>query len=199
MGAMDALVTALNRAYEQHLVELNREWLACFADQSFDFQALNQPLQRNFYAEEIDPLEQKVAVIISDALRFEAGQELLAALHQDSKNTAHMRHMVANIPSRTSMGMAMLLPGAKTWDADKGVLANGIPTDSTKREQVLQSEFADSITVKASDVSAMKQDERRELFKHERVYVYHDRSIRWGTNVPQSTSRLKRWKMQSKT
>lgn len=184
LGAMDALVAAVNRAYEQHLVELNREWLACFADQSFDFQALNQPLQRNFYAEEIDPLEQKVAVIISDALRFEAGQELLAALHQDPKNTAHMRHMVANIPSRTSMGMAMLLPGVKTWDADKGVLANGIPTDSTKREQVLQSEFADSITVKASDVFAMKQDERRELFKHERVYVYHDRIDSVGDKRP---------------
>ena len=81
-------------SYEDHVEQLNREWLACLDEKNFDYGQVSWPKQASFYAEEIGEPEHKVAVIISDALRFEAAQELLSQLHaDDEKNAAEMVHV----------------------------------------------------------------------------------------------------------
>jgi len=176
---LEALIDFLNVTYEAHLERLNREWLKCFAEKAFAYENLTVPLQRHFYADKVADAGQKVAVIVSDALRYEVGQSLLSELHKDAKNTATMGHMLACIPSRTSVGMAMLLPGEKAW-TESGITAAGISTESTHREQVLQSVNANSAAIQAKTLLKMKQDERREIFKQgdsgldRVVYIYHD-------------------------
>ena len=68
----------------------------------------------------------RVFVIISDALRYEVGQELLDRLQADEKCEAIMSAMTSMLPSITSYGMAALLPHLSvTMDDDYNVLCDG--------------------------------------------------------------------------
>ena len=168
-----ASVALIQAQYDDHVDRMNREWLKCLADVDFDYSRIGVPVQSQFYAEHVAGSATKVAVIISDALRFEAARELLEVLHADPKNTAVMGHCLASIPSRTSVGMAQLLPGPKSW-SDGAILAYDTPTVSTHREAVLKKALPNSAAIRAKDLSGMAKADQRDLFKHEVVYVYHD-------------------------
>src|SRR5690606_32942876 len=108
---IDTVQADLNAAFDKHTDTLNREWLKCLNHFKFDYSSIKVPKQYDFYQTEIADKDQKVVVIISDALRYEAGYELLSQMHGDPKNTAEIRYMLASIPSKTNVGMAQLLPG----------------------------------------------------------------------------------------
>ena len=52
----------------------------------------------------------KVAVIISDALRYECGEELWRKIRQENRYEARLSFMQSALPSYTQLGMASLLP-----------------------------------------------------------------------------------------
>lgn len=164
----------LNNSYRQFLEKLNREWLKCLAAKHFNYQDLKVTQQFNFYRNEVEPLEQKVAVIISDALRYEAAIELMNTLNTDAKGSAVARYMLASIPSKTSIGMANLLPGNEYSFNEDNIKIDGLSTNSDKRGDILKRELADSMVVKLSDLQIKTQAENREIFKSKVVYIYHD-------------------------
>lgn len=165
----------LNTAYEKHMDVLNREWLKCLSQFKFNYSVLQVPKQYDFYNTEIAPLEQKVVVIISDALRFEAASELLSELHNDAKNTAVIRYQLASIPSKTSIGMANLLPGNLFTFNEGKIQIDGKSTEGIEnRQQLLSSAKPDSIAIQFSDLKSMSRDQMRELFKKPIIYIYHD-------------------------
>ena len=164
----------LNARYEKHTDRLNREWLKCLSQFEFDYQKINLPKQYDFYKTEIAATDQKVVVIISDALRYEAAQELLSEMHGDTKNTAEMRYMLASIPSKTNIGMSQLLPGEKQFNQGE-ITADGISTSGTdNRDSILKKSKEKAVAIQYSEVDGMNQSERRELFKNSLVYLYHD-------------------------
>ena len=164
----------IERAYHSFINKTNREWLKCLAVKKFDYDALNIPLQYNFYRTEIEPLDQKVAVIISDALRYEVAAELLKEIHKDSRSEARIGYCLASIPSTTSVGMTNLLPG-KSFKVEGGkITVDGIQSDSENREQVLQQAKPDSRVISSSRLVELSQADAREVFKSQVVYVYHD-------------------------
>lgn len=164
----------LNRLYEKHTDQLNREWLKCLNHFKFDYSQLKVAKQYDFYEKEVANLDQKVVVIISDALRYEAAQELLSEMHGDPKNTAEMRYMLASIPSRTKVGMSQLLPGEREFDG-KDALINGVSVDGTiNRSKILQLQNKDSRAIQFSELEGMSTPDRREIFKQSVVYIYHD-------------------------
>jgi len=166
---------ALNASYRQFLEKLNREWLKCLAAKQFNFHELKVTPQFNFYRNEVDPLDQKVAVIISDALRYEAAIELMNTLNTDAKGSAVARYMLASIPSKTSIGMANLLPGNDYSFNQDDIRIEGISSASyDKRGEILKRKMPDSIVVKLSDLQMKTQAENREIFKSKVVYIYHD-------------------------
>jgi len=171
----DALHLLLNKRYEAFTEKLNREWLACMAQVSFDYRQLNAPKQYDFYRKEVAPFDQKTVVVISDALRYEVAHDLLGELHADTKNTAQIRYQLAAIPSRTSVGMAQLLPGT-TWQFNEGaILLDGISTEGTEnRQKLLSRAKSDAVAITFTDYERKNKDERRELFKASLVYLYHD-------------------------
>ncbi len=64
--------------------------------------------------------EQKVCVVISDALRYEIAVELMERLLSENRWKAELEPMVAALPSYTQLGMAALLPGeTRTIDPSK--------------------------------------------------------------------------------
>jgi uncharacterized protein (TIGR02687 family) len=172
--ALESIHSGLNAAYEKHTDQLNREWLRCLSDLSFDYSQINVPKQYDFYNTEVETSDQKVVVIISDALRYEAAQELLSEMHGDTKNTAEMRYMLASIPSKTNVGMSQLLPGKKVFNNGE-ITADGISTSGTdNRDKIIKETESDSIAIQYSDLEGKSEKVRREIFKNQVVYLYHD-------------------------
>jgi uncharacterized protein (TIGR02687 family) len=172
---LEQIHTALNGAYDKHTDMLNREWLKCLHHFDFDYSKINVPKQYDFYDTEIATADQKVVVIISDALRYEAAQELLSEMHGDSKNTAEMRYMLASIPSKTNVGMAQLLPGKDKTFNEGDIKSDGLSTSGTEnRSKILQTIKEDALAVQFANVEGLNQADNRAIFKSSVVYVYHD-------------------------
>ena len=55
----------------------------------------------------------KICVIISDAFRYEAGEEMVSRIRQEDKYQANLDHMLSSLPSYTQLGMVSLLPGVE--------------------------------------------------------------------------------------
>lgn len=173
---LDPLMQAVNAAYEQHVDALNREWLKCLHQYHFDYQNIRAPKQYDFYKREVEPYDQKVVVIISDGLRYEAATDLLAALHGDPQNTADIRYQLASIPSKTNVGMAQLLPARVLTYSPEGVIsADDIKTEGiANRRQILATKNPEATAEQFSDLNGKSQEELREIFKNKVVYVCHD-------------------------
>ncbi|MEO9501898.1 MAG: BREX-1 system phosphatase PglZ type A [Nonlabens ulvanivorans] len=171
----DNLYQDLNVTYEKHTDTLNREWLQCLHQFKFDYKALSVPKQYDFYNKEIAPQDQKVVVIISDALRYEVGEQLLSELHSDTKNTAELRHMLASIPSKTNVGMAQLLPRKKIDFNDGSISINGITNSGIdRRTEILQQFNEEADAYSYTDIEGLNQSQKRAIFKKPLVYIYHD-------------------------
>ena len=130
--------------------------------------------QEDFYSTKLD-LSNKVAVVVSDALRYEVALEVMDRINAD-RGSVTMVAGIARLPSETKYTKAALLPHSSIefaigqnlrLDGDKA-------TESTaEREKILQSHCADGRCVTAKDLDQMGRDEKRELFKHKVVYVFH--------------------------
>lgn len=122
----------------------------------------------------------KVYVIVSDALRFEAGEELCRLIRTEDKFEAKIDHMISVLPSYTQLGMAALLPHSELqMNADKTatVMLNGQSSSGTlNRDKILKSATKDSaLAVKADDLIAKTKEEVRELVRdHDVIYVYQN-------------------------
>jgi uncharacterized protein (TIGR02687 family) len=141
--------------------------------------------QVDFYKEqaaEYRRKDQKVVVVISDALRYEVAEECLRSIRALNRFDAELKPMISSLPSYTQLGMAALLPNKELTLSSEGngaVLSFGGSTQGTAaREKILaQGRSGDRVkAVKAEDVMNMRSDEGKELFRdHDIVYVYHNR------------------------
>ena len=137
--------------------------------------------QTDFYVRYVEPLvrdgDKKAVVIISDAMRYEVADELGSLIRQEDRFEATLEAVLGVLPSYTQLGMAALLPHLTLkHSADaKTVLADDQPTNNTTlRSKIL--EGVGGSAIQAEDFKALTADERRELYKANRVlYVYHNR------------------------
>lgn len=136
------------------------------------------PLQRDFYREKIKPMKNKVAVIISDAFRYEAAMDLVDRMKKNQNLTVTEGCMMAALPSITALGMAMLLPYEElTVGEDFAVILDGKPSVSTQqREKILQAANPNSRAVSYADLrNHMSSKELKELTAgQEVIYIYHN-------------------------
>jgi uncharacterized protein (TIGR02687 family) len=136
--------------------------------------------QTSFYGDYVEQLvreDKKAVVIISDALRYEVAEELGSRIRQEDRFDADLDAVLGVLPSYTQLGMAALLPHRTLKHSADGkiVLADGLPTNGTgPRSKILES--VGGTAIQAEDFKALSPEERRELFKDNRVlYVYHNR------------------------
>ncbi|MCD8119284.1 MAG: BREX-1 system phosphatase PglZ type A [Lachnospiraceae bacterium] len=137
------------------------------------------PLQRDFYTKYVERAKRKerTVVIISDAMRYEVGQELFLRMQDDPKSTVHFDAMLSVLPSYTRLGMAALLPhDTLTMTDDYKILADDTLCDSLAgRQSVLQSHCADSSCVQFDDIKTANKAVLRSIFTGKQVvYVYHN-------------------------
>ena len=171
----DKLYQVLNKRYDNFIEKVNREWLTCLSEFGFDYTSLSCPKQYEFFKREIEGSSVKTVVIISDALRYEAAEELVGLLHGDDKNIAEIGYQLASIPSKTNVGMAQLLPGKNKLFNQGKITIEGVSTDGIdKRQQILKLFDEEALAVQFSAIQGMSIQESREVFKAPLVYVYHD-------------------------
>ncbi|MFS4549002.1 BREX-1 system phosphatase PglZ type A [Comamonas resistens] len=164
-----------------YLSRLNVRWQP-FVDGCQQWRVDGVLQQRHFFAERVQPHLQrkgKLCVLISDALRYEVGQELQRLIRQENRFDAELAPMLASLPSYTQLGMAALLPHQRLELAEDGsgdVLADGISAKgSDNRARILAQAVPASTVVLAKDVLTMGKEESRALVReHEVVYVYHN-------------------------
>lgn len=144
--------------------------------------------QKQFYQQWVAPYikkENRVFVIISDALRFESAAELRELILQEDRYTATLNAVLGSLPSYTQLGMASLLPHtALTFEEQSDIVyADGISTQGTpNRTKVLQKTYAGSIAIGAEDFLKMKSNtEGREFIKpYNVIYIYSNHIDKTG-------------------
>jgi uncharacterized protein (TIGR02687 family) len=142
------------------------------------------PNQQHFYRKHVQPLldaapQSKVYVVISDALRYEAAEELMRELNGRYRFKASLSVQLGVVPSYTALGMAALLPQQnldyKVMASGLDVLADDLSTAGVvKRAEVL--ERVKGTAVKFEELISKGKEDGREFVKPFRViYVYHNR------------------------
>lgn len=178
---LDKLVDQMENLYSNnYLLPLNDNWQHV-VDGLEVWSAAPVLSQKDFYATQIKEYlgsRNKIAVIISDALRYEIGEELVRVIQEEDRYTAELEPMLSVLPSYTQLGMAGLLPHNRlTIVKDGNVLLDDQSTVGTEnRAKILAKETQNEATAITSlDYLAMSRDESRELTKTNRIlYIYHN-------------------------
>lgn len=173
------LFERLNQRYNTFLKDFNVEWQQMLQERQFNLKEIAVNKQFEFYQKNLKTFEYKIVVIISDAFRYELGQELYQELVTDSKNTVNIEPYLASIPSNTNLGMTNLLPHdsvtVEKGEKDLVFKINGVATEHSKRPEVIRGFEKDSSAANYSVVMKFNQEEGRKYFSDNRiVYVYHD-------------------------
>ena len=137
------------------------------------------PHQYRFYEKQVKPIlddgVKRVFVLISDAFRYEAAQELTALLNGRYRFHATLSSQLGVLPSYTALGMAALLPHQTLSYTAKGdVLADGISTSGTENRSAILGAVG-GVAITADALLKMKKEEGRAFIRDYRVvYIYHN-------------------------
>lgn len=143
-----------------------------------DWKLANVPLQRRFFKEQVqaalDDGLKRIYVVISDALRYEAGVELADRLRK-FRYAPEVGPMLSVLPSATMFGMAALLPHSSlSLQSGTQLLADGQSTSGLEARHAILLGVG-GMAIRAEDLKAVKRDEGRAMVKDARVvYVYHN-------------------------
>jgi len=184
-----SLLADLYEAVENHynnsyVLAVNDAWQDQIASLS-EWKIPGYPAATAFYRPRVTEFTSegnKVAVIISDALRYEVAEECLRSIRALDRFNAELSAMISALPSYTQLGMAALLPHkdlAMAEDGSGDILSDGQSTKGlAAREKLLIAGRAGETAkaLKAEDVMNMRNDEGKTLFRdHHVVYIYHNR------------------------
>lgn len=181
-SVMESLCDLVENIYvNNYLLTLNDRWQS-LVDATDKWSAAEVTLQRKFFSRWIEPFvkkNRKVFVIISDALRYEIGEELLRLIRSEDRYEADLEAAMTMLPSYTQLGMAALLPHGSLSLTDKGNVevdeqsSQGLVNRHKQLDRALPKR---ATAVKAEELMQLNQEDRRSLVRnHDLVYVYHNR------------------------
>ena len=172
-----------NRYENDYLLRVNDAWQT-HVDRSTVWNSETIPSQKGFYSRFVKKLrdkDTKAVVVISDAMRYEVGEELLRRIREQDKFDAQIEPILASLPSYTQLGMASLLPHEQLAisDAEKAIVSiDGNPTSGLEnRKKVLASNTHGDRTVtwQATDFLELKSLDAKEIIRdHDVLYIYHN-------------------------
>jgi uncharacterized protein (TIGR02687 family) len=150
------------------------------------------PAQRHFFDSFVQPFlakGQKVFVIVSDALRYEAGAEFAERLSSANRWTAEVEAVFGALPSYTQLGMASLLPGENRGvdPASAAVMVDGrSATGTANRGEILRAACGTTATaVQAEDFLELntKTEGRALMRDHDVIYIFHNQIDKVGDDL----------------
>jgi len=184
ISLMGTLADQVENLYSNnYLLKVNNHWQS-FVDDASKWDATPIMLQKYFFDRHVRPFlqkDKKIYVIISDAFRYEIGDEFLSLIRQEDRYEATLEPALAMLPSYTQLGMAALLPNTELalQENDSGaVQVNGQSSQGTvNRRKILEQAISQRATaLKAEEFMALnKEDCRAFLRDHDVIYIYHNR------------------------
>ena len=175
--AVQKVKRGLDQNYSKLCNRINLEWTRCLKETG-GMDEVHMLRQYNLYDEKIKSVQKKVAVIVSDALRYEVAQELIGELAK-SKHIASLKPAIAMLPSETKYCKPSLLPHREMKLYGKGeeqdmAVDDHILGSIQKRSEHLQVYRDGAVCVPFETVAEYNQEKNREIFKHPLVYIFHD-------------------------
>lgn len=172
---LNSYVQPLSNSWQQHVNDMDK-WQVSGVDPQSRF--FNKYVETNYLNK-----SKKVCVIISDAFRYEAGEEMVSRIRQEDRYEAKLNHALSPLPSYTQLGMASLLPQSKEYplrlaDSKGTVLMGELSTQGTdNRDKVLKTIHGERASaIQAKELLEMNQTNSRELLKaNDVLYIYHNR------------------------
>ena len=159
----------------------NNQWQSLI-DKTESWTTFGDRAQRRFFAKHVQPLldaNTKLAVIISDALRYEVAEAICRRIEEEGRFTTELDWMAGQLPSYTALGMAALLPNQELEILPDGSVkvdgmsSAGIENRRTILKNALQGK---AFALSSADFMNLPTDERRALFsENSLVYLYHNR------------------------
>ena len=189
---MEALTDQIENLYSNNYLLKINDLFQSFVDETNLWKAAPVHLQKNFFEHWVRPFlnkDNKVCVIVSDALRYEIGDELLSLIRREDRYSAELDVALSMLPSYTQLGMAALLPNqtlAIVNNESGTVEVDGCSSQGTaNRSKILKAALggrAEAITYQ--DLMAMNRDDSRELLKaNDVLYIYHNRIDHTGDKI----------------
>jgi uncharacterized protein (TIGR02687 family) len=181
---MGSLADQIENLYSNNYLLKLGDRFQTFVDSASKWEAFPMRKQKEFFEHWVRPFLRKgnkVCVIISDAMRYEIGDELLSLIRQEDRYSAELEPALSMLPSYTQLGMAALLPNkalAIAAGETGSVLVDGQSSQGTaNRIKILGQAISQRATAcKADELMAMKGDDCRALVRdHDVIYVYHNR------------------------
>ena len=180
---MESLTEQIENLYSNnYLLKQNDRW-QIHVDSASRWDAPPVLLQKHFFERCVQPFlkkDNKVYVIISDALRYEIGDELLSLIRQEDRFDASLEPALSMLPSYTQLGMAALLPNNELSIADNDSGAVQVDGQSsqgtTNRIKILDQAIKQRGTaLRAEELMSLNRDDCRVLVRdHDVVYIYHN-------------------------
>jgi uncharacterized protein (TIGR02687 family) len=139
--------------------------------------------QNQFFDNYVKPFltkGQKVFVIVSDALRFEAAVDFANRLQSANRWTAEVVAMFGSLPSYTQLGMAALLPGKQlALNGENGtVTVDGRSASGTENRADILKEACNgrATAIQAEEFLELnsKTDGRALMRDHDAIYIFHN-------------------------
>ena len=140
--------------------------------------------QRKFFSTFVEPIlngNKKICVIISDALRYEVGEELHRRIQQEDRFRSELQPMMSMLPSSTQFGMAALLPNNKLAFPESSTGVVNVDGQSSlgleNRKKILQKAIPtkQAHACKADEILGLKTHDLRDLLtQNDVLYIYHD-------------------------
>jgi uncharacterized protein (TIGR02687 family) len=139
------------------------------------------PNQQNFYEQFVSPSyssgAKRVYVVISDAFRFEAAEELASTLNSKNRVKARLETMLGVLPSYTTLGMASLLPHkqlAYRSNAALDVTVDGMACATLEQRSAVLAGHG-GVAISRDELLQKGKLGGREFVKpYQLVYIYHD-------------------------
>ncbi|MGM0985019.1 MAG: BREX-1 system phosphatase PglZ type A [Pseudomonadota bacterium] len=177
----------VERCYDEwFLGQLTRNWSERVDAEGrlHDWKLPRLPNQQHFFRDVVRPhldanRNKRLVVIISDAFRYEAAEELRERINAKRYSEATLGSQLGVVPSYTTLGMASLLPHRELsyQPGNDTVLINGQSSQGTANRSKLLSEAlgGQAMAVTAEEVKGWSREQGREAIKGmQLVYVYHN-------------------------
>ena len=164
------------------LLQLGDQWQQKIETQDI-WEIAGIPQQKNFYKNNIDSFtnkDKRIVVIISDALRYEIGEELCRTIKYENRFNAKLSFQQATLPSYTQLGMAALLPHKELEIAENKsgiVLVDGVSSSGTENRAKILSNYTDgkATAIRVEDIKQKNRNALRDFVKQYNViYIYHN-------------------------
>ena len=165
----------IDKSYSNYLFKMNDEWMNCLKDSGYDLKSLTGKKHANFFKDQVKDFPYKIAIIVSDGLRYEVAQEVVNIMNNNKRNLAVLDYQIGILPTETKYAKPLLLPYETVERTDNGCLLDGDNvSDNNYRTRHLQKFKEKSLCENFQKLLSNTEEQNREIFKNDIVYIFHD-------------------------